>query len=64
MPYYLDVGTGDSDLTWQAMGGMGYTFGWGELVAAWRYLDYNMPASGRVADMNFSGPLVGANFRW
>lgn len=24
VPYYLDVGTGDSDLTWQAIGGVGY----------------------------------------
>jgi hypothetical protein len=64
IPYYLDVGTGDSDLTWQAMGGIGYAFGWGEIVAAWRYLDYNMPASGAIADMNFSGPILGSTFRW
>jgi len=25
VPYYLDVGTGESDLTWQAMGGIGYS---------------------------------------
>ncbi|MBK6396605.1 MAG: hypothetical protein IPF73_19570, partial [Betaproteobacteria bacterium] len=30
-PYYLDVRTGDSDLTWQAMGGLGYRFSWGDI---------------------------------
>jgi hypothetical protein len=26
IPYYLDIGTGDSDLTWQAVAGAGYQF--------------------------------------
>ena len=26
VPYYLDIGTGQSDLTWQAVGGIGYAF--------------------------------------
>ncbi len=26
VPYYVDVGTGDSDLTWQAMAGIGYSW--------------------------------------
>jgi hypothetical protein len=64
IPYYLDVGTGDSDLTWQVFGGIGYAFSWGEVAAAWRYLEYDMPASGLIADMDFSGPLLGATFRW
>src|SRR5437762_3178793 len=25
-PWYVDVGTGQSDLTWQAIGGIGYTY--------------------------------------
>ncbi len=62
MPFYLDVGTGDSDLTWQAMLGFGYAFGWGEVGVAWRYLDYEL--NGPITDMNFSGPGVGATFRW
>ena len=45
VPYYLDVGTGDSDLTWQAMTGIGYKFGWGALEVTYRYLDYD-PGSG------------------
>src|SRR4029453_4711191 len=31
LPFYLDVGAGDSDLTWQAAAGVSYGFKWGEL---------------------------------
>ena len=33
VPYYVDVGTGDSDVTWQAELGVGYRFGWGDIAA-------------------------------
>jgi hypothetical protein len=64
VPWYIDIGIGDSDFTWQAMAGVGYAFKWGEAVAGWRYLGYNMPDSSRLTDINFSGPMVGASFRW
>lgn len=64
VPYYFDVGTGDSDLTWQAIGGVGYAFKWGDLIAAWRYLDYNMKSGGKIQDVNFNGPAIGVAFRW
>lgn len=64
VPWYLDIGTGESDFTWQAMAGVGYAFKWGEAVAGWRYLAYDMPDSSRLVDINFSGPMVGASFRW
>jgi hypothetical protein len=28
IPYYLDVGTGSSSLTWQGMLGVAYTYKW------------------------------------
>jgi hypothetical protein len=64
IPYYLDVGTGDSDITWQAMTGIGYAFGWGEVAVAWRYLSYDLPSDKRIADMEFNGPAAGLVFRW
>ena len=64
IPYYLDVGTGDSDMTWQAMAGVGYAWNWGDVFAAWRYLDYDMKSGGSVQDLNFSGPAIGLTFRW
>lgn len=29
VPYYLDIGTGQSDFTWQAQAGVGHRFHWG-----------------------------------
>jgi hypothetical protein len=40
VPYYLDLGTGESDLTWQAMAGLGYTFDWGDALVALRVPDF------------------------
>ena len=63
-PYYADIGAGDSKLTWQVMGGVGYSFKWGDVVGAWRYLDYDMKSSAKVQSLNFNGPAISAVFRW
>jgi hypothetical protein len=64
VPYYADIGTGESRLTWQAMAGVGYTFGWGELTAAWRFIDYRMKSGDAIQSLDFSGPLIAASFAW
>jgi hypothetical protein len=64
VPYHLDVGAGDSDLTWQAMVGLAYAFRWGDLGVAWRYLDYDLPSDRAIAALDFSGPALGATFHW
>jgi hypothetical protein len=64
VPYHADIGTGESKLTWQAMGDIGYSFGWGDVVAAWRYLDYDMKSGKKIESMTFNGPAVAAVFRW
>jgi hypothetical protein len=65
LPFYLDVGAGESRLTWQAAAGIGYAFSWGELQGMWRYLDYQMkPGKTVLKDLSFNGPMVGATFRW
>ena len=64
IPYYLDVGTGDSDSTWQAIVGLGYKFRWGETVAFWRYLEYELDSDSAIADITFNGPAIGVTFRW
>ena len=63
-PYYLDVGTGNSDLTWQATAGVGYAFRWGDVVASWRYLEYRPGGGKEVEKLSFSGPAVSAVFHW
>ena len=62
IPYHLDVGTGDSDLTWQALGGVGYRFDWGGVLLGYRYLYYDQGDSGVIQDLEFSGPVFGVNF--
>lgn len=64
VPYYLDIGTGNSDLTWQAMTGIGYTYNWGELTAAWRYLDYDLGSSTPVKSLVLNGPAIGLTWRF
>jgi hypothetical protein len=64
VPYYADVGAGDSDLTWQAIGGLGYAFKWGDVLVAWRYLDYNMKSGEKIQSVNFNGPAIGVAFHW
>ena len=64
VPYYLDVGTGESDLTWQAVAGIGYSFGWGDVVGSWRYLDYKMKSGDPIQSINFNGPALAAVFHW
>jgi hypothetical protein len=64
IPFYFDVGTGESDVTWQGAAGIGYNFSWGSAAVMWRYLDYQFKSGKAIEEMNFSGPLIGAAFRW
>ena len=64
IPYYFDIGTGQSDLTWQVNAGIGYQYDWGALVATWRYLDYEFSSDKAVQSVNFNGPTIGATFKW
>jgi hypothetical protein len=64
IPYHLDVGTGQSDLTWQINAGIGYRYNWGTLVASWRYLDYEFESGDPIQSLTLSGPLIGATFLW
>lgn len=64
VPYYLDVGTGDSDLTWQGMAGLGYRFGSVDVTGVWRYLAYDFGNHTPIQSINFNGPALGATFRF
>jgi hypothetical protein len=64
VPYYADIGTGQADVTWMGLTGIGYSFDWGDVTAAWRYLDYNMPSKDALSDLWVSGAAVGVTFRF
>ncbi|HET9208296.1 MAG TPA: hypothetical protein VFO28_18795 [Burkholderiaceae bacterium] len=63
-PFYADIGTGRSDLTWQLAGGVSYAYPWGDVLAMYRHLAYDMKSGKSIKDLSFSGPMVGATFRW
>jgi hypothetical protein len=63
-PYYLDAGAGDSDLTWQAIAGAGYRFGWGDLRLNYRHLHYEQGDDDPIEQIAFSGPALSATFRF
>ena len=62
IPYHLDFGTGDSDLTWNLYIGANRAFGWGELLFAYRHMEYDQGSSALVNEFSFTGPAVGARF--
>lgn len=65
VPYYADVGSGQSKLTWQVFGGLGYQFSsWGSVLAGWRYMDYQFKSGSAVESLNLNGPMVGVAFNW
>ena len=64
VPYYFDIGTGDSDLTWQGMLGLSYRFGWGDIKFAYRYLYYDTDEGKLFDNLDFEGPALGLTFRF
>jgi len=64
VPFHVDVGAGSSRFTWQAFGGVGYHFGWGDAMVGYRHLAYKLHDDGPVSDLAFSGPVVGVAFRF
>ncbi len=64
IPYYVDGGTGQSQLTWQVSARVGYRFGWGSVIGTWRYLDYNFKSDSKIESMSFNGPTIGVAFQF
>jgi len=65
LPYYIDVGAGESKFTWQATAGIGYRAGRVvDLALVYRHLEWDIDSAPIVDDLNFSGPTLGVIFRW
>jgi hypothetical protein len=64
VPYYLDAGAGTSKFTWQAMLGVGYAFGWGDLLLAYRNLSFEQGDNQPVEHFRLTGPALGAAFHF
>lgn len=63
IPYHADIGTGESDLTWQLFGGIGYRFSWGDIRLGYRFLSYDLEDK-LMEDLQISGPVFGVGFRF
>ena len=59
---YLDIGTGESDLTWQALAGIGYRFKRFDVHAVYRYLSWDFDDNPALDELDISGPAVGLRF--
>jgi hypothetical protein len=64
LPYYVDVGAGDSDRTSQAEFGIGRTTRFGEVFGTYRYLDYDLKNESLLSDLDLSGPAIGVSYHF
>jgi hypothetical protein len=65
LPYYVDIGTGDSDFSWQATAGASFRAAkWVDLALVYRHLEWDLGKDKLAAELNLSGPAFGAIFRF
>jgi hypothetical protein len=62
IPYYADIGTGGSEVTWQAMAGIDYAFSWGDVSLMYRYLYFRPGGTKLVEDLAMHGPALAVKF--
>ncbi|KPK35202.1 MAG: hypothetical protein AMJ65_17545 [Phycisphaerae bacterium SG8_4] len=64
LPFYLDIGAGETNLTWQAIGGLSYKLKNSDLLLGYRYLAWDFDDNDVFDDMNISGPYAGLELRF
>lgn len=64
LPYYLDIGTGDSELTYQAFGGFGYRFSRVDLIVGYRHLRWDFDDNPALDHLYITGPIAGVKIRF
>ncbi len=64
MPYHLDIGTGDSKITYQPLAGAAFESGWGSVSLTYRYLYYDEGDGGLVRGLTIDGPMIAVGFRF
>ncbi|MCG8054950.1 MAG: hypothetical protein JAY94_04650 [Candidatus Thiodiazotropha endolucinida] len=65
LPYNIDVGTGESKLTWHASAGIGFQAGnaW-DLWLLYRHLELDLDSTRLIDKIDMSGPTMGVIYRW
>jgi hypothetical protein len=64
MPYEADIGWGHNQRVWNGIIGLGYRFGWGDLLVAYRNLQYTPNGEPTFDRFRMGGIAFGATFRW
>ena len=64
IPYQADIGTGDSELSWQLFAGVGYRYDWGDIKLGYRYLEYDMEDDALVEDLTLDGAVLGVSIKF
>ncbi len=64
MPYYADIGTGDSELTYQLFAGVGYKYDWGDIKLGYRYIGYEMDDNMIIDNLDLSGAVLGVSLKF
>jgi opacity protein-like surface antigen len=64
IPYYADVGAGDSELTWQAFSGLGYLFEKWDVTIGYRHLAFENGDDSLVDNVAMSGPIIGGSYKF
>ena len=62
IPYYIDVGTGNSEWTTSANLGIGYLYDWGNIAFVWRDLRYKQGNDEFLRKFQLDGPSF--NIGW
>lgn len=63
-PYYLDVGTGDTEYSVQSAIGINYAFTSFDVGVSYRYLEWNFDSDIGIKSLSFSGMQFGVGYRW
>ncbi len=64
LPYYADIGTGDSELTYQLFAGIGYRYDWGDVKLGYRYIGYEMEDDMIVDNLELGGAILGVSIKF
>lgn len=62
--YYADIGTGNSDLTWQGIAGINYRFSKVDLTLGYAYTSWDFDKKSMIKDVAMKGPYAGIKFRF
>jgi len=68
MPFHFDVGTGEVDLTWQVFAGVGYKYDNIDVIAGYRYLEWQFDEDDNAGDVfdriTANGPMIGFKYHF